>query len=393
MKLEEHQGIPRSFLWLMATMAGVTVANLYYNQPLLESIRTELGTTELMANLITVITQIGYALGLFWVIPMGDLYSRKRMIVANMLVAALMSLVIAFSTRIEWVWGASLLLGASSVVPQMFVPIAGQFSRPENKSRNIGYVLSGLLIGILLSRVFSGLLGQLLGWRIVFIIVSVLMTLCCGIALWVMPEMKHNFKGSYASLMRSVVAIFLSHPCIRLNSVRAAFGFGSILTVWACLSFHLAGPPFHAGADKVGLLGLCGVAGALVASGLGKYVERIGVQRFSLAGAGIQMLSWLIAYLFGNTYWGLFLTVILLDIGVQCLQLSNQSASLQEIPEASNRINTIFMTTFFIGGSLGTFLAGQGWQALGWSGVCLVGFSLAFCSLLISVCGRVLSHR
>ena len=186
-QLKENAGISMGILTAMAVIAGFTVANCYYNQPLLELIRAALHVSEAQANLITVITQIGYALGLFFIIPMGDLYSRRRIIMVNMLVAALMALVIATASHIAVVWGASLIIGACSVVPQIFIPIAGQFSEPANKSRNIGIVLSGLLTGILASRVVSGYVGNWLGWRPMFFIAAVLMVVCMASPSWCFP--------------------------------------------------------------------------------------------------------------------------------------------------------------------------------------------------------------
>ena len=211
------------------------------------------------------------------------------------------------------------------------------------------------------------------------------MILCLLLTLWIMPQMQQNFTGTYMGLMRSVVRIVIDHPTIRVNSIRAAFGFGSMLSFWACLAFHLANEPFNSGSDSVGYLGMCGVAGAMVASGIGKYIPRYGIERFSIIGAVTQMAAWAVAYFFGNTYIGLIVAIILVDIGLQCQQLSNQSACIQEVPEASNRANTIFMTTYFIGGSFGTFLAGQGWIIAGWTGVCVVGVMMALISALISV--------
>ena len=174
-QLKENQGIPRNILLMMAIIAGLTVANCYYNQPLLELIRHDIGITEQSANLITVITQIGYALGLFFLIPLGDMFSRKRLILFNMSIAAVMAIVMAVAQNVWMLWGASLLIGACSVIPQFFIPIAGQFSAPKNKSRNMGFVLSGLLTGILSSRVISGYIGEWLGWREMFIIAAFVM--------------------------------------------------------------------------------------------------------------------------------------------------------------------------------------------------------------------------
>ena len=389
MKLEPNNGIPRHIILLMSAMAGLTVANLYYVQPLLEMIRTDLGTNDSLANMIAVVTQVGYALGLLLIVPTGDLFSRRKIIVVCMTLATLLTFTIGLSSNIYIIWAASLAMGACSIVPQLFIPVAGQFSKPENKSRNMGFVLSGLLIGILAARVVSGMVGEWMGWRMMYYIAGCIMVVCLVLTLWMMPQMQTNFSGSYAGLMRSVGRLFLDHPNIRTNAVRAAFGFGSTLSFWACLAFHLAGEPFHSGSDAVGFLGLCGVSSAAVASGIGKYIPRFGTRRFCFVGSACQIAAWIVAYAFGYSYLGLIISLILVDSGLQCLQLSNQSACIQEVPEASNRVNTIYMTTYFIGGSLGTFCAGQGWHVAGWTGICAIGLLFAAASLAITLIKRV----
>lgn len=387
-QLKENKGIERSLLLTMAVIAGLTVANCYYNQPLLEMIRHDMGVSQHEANLITVVTQIGYALGLCFLIPMGDLYSRRRIIVINMSVAAVMAVFIAFSQRVWIVWGASLLLGACSVIPQFFIPIAGQYSEKKNKGRNMGIVLSGLLTGILASRVVSGYVGEWLGWREMFIIAALIMIVCLILTLKIMPQIDSNYVGTYRGLMKSVFHIVANNARIRLYAIRAAFSFGSMMAIWSCLAFRLVQAPFFSGSEMVGTLGMCGIAGALAASGLGKLVNQWGIRRMSLYGACLQLVAWTTAYLFGDTYMGLIVAIILVDIGLQCLQLSNQSGCIQEMPEASNRANTIFMTTYFIGGSFGTYCAGLAWTHEGWMGVCAVGAVLAAISLSITICSK-----
>ena len=383
-QLKENEGIERSLLITMAVIAGLTVANCYYNQPLLEMIRHDIGVSQHEANLITVVTQIGYALGLCFLIPMGDLYSRRRIIVVNMTVAAVMAVVIAVAHRVWMIWGASLLLGACSVIPQFFIPIAGQYSKKENKSRNMGGVLSGLLTGILASRVVSGYVGEWLGWREMFVIAALVMVLCMVLTLKIMPQIKSNYVGSYRGLMVSVFDMVKSNGRIRVYAVRAAFSFGRMLAIWSCLGFRLAEAPFFSGSEMVGTFGLCGFAGAIAASGVGKLVNQWGIRKMSVYGACLQLVAWATAYLFGDTFMGLVVAIILVDIGLQCLQLSNQSGCIQEVPHASNRANTIFMTTYFIGGSLGTYCAGLAWMREGWMGVCAVGVVLAVISLCIT---------
>lgn len=368
----------------MAILSGITVSNLYYNQPLLEMISRDLEISQVTANLITVVTQVGYALGLLFIIPSGDKFSRRRIITVCMIIAAGMALIIGLSSNIYLIWSVSVILGATSVIPQLFMPVAGQFSKPKDKARNIGYVLSGLLTGILSARVVSGFIGEWLSWRTMYYIASALMVVCCIVSLKIMPNMKRNFMGSYLQLMHSVWTIFRTHPSIRLNSLRGGLAFGSMLSIWSCMAFHVAGKPFYAGSDMVGVLGLCGMAGAIAASGLGKYVPKYGIAKFSAFGAALQILGWIIACLFGYGYIGLVVALITVDIGTQFQQLSNQTGCIAEIPKASNRANTIFMTVYFIGGSFGTFLSGLGWSKMGWNGVCVVGLAFAFVSLALT---------
>lgn len=250
----------------------------------------------------------------------------------------------------------------------------------------MGIVLSGLLTGILASRVVSGYVGEWLGWREMFIIAALIMIVCLILTLKIMPQIDSNYVGTYRGLMKSVFHIVANNARIRLYAIRAAFSFGSMMAIWSCLAFRLAQAPFFSGSEMVGTLGMCGIAGALAASGLGKLVNQWGIRKLSLYGACLQLVAWPTAYLFGDTYMGLIVAIILVDIGLQCLQLSNQSGCIQEMPEASNRANTIFMTTYFIGGSFGTYCAGLAWTHEGWMGVCAVGTVLAAISLCITIC-------
>ena len=382
-RLTPHNGIPRQVLLMMAVMAGFTVANLYYNQPLLDLICRETGITQVEANLITVVTQIGYALGLLFVVPLADMVSVRRIVVVGMTAAAVSAVTIGLAGNVWVLWGPSLTLGVSSIMPQLFIPMAALYSLPENKSRNMGYVASGLITGIVSARAVSGYVGDWLGWRWMFFIVAFLMLVGLLVSLRMMPQVTLTFKGNYRQLMHTVGSIFMSHPRIRLYSLRPAMSFASMMSIWSCMAFHLAGSPFHAGSDAVGMLALCGVAGAIAASGAGKYVSRVGIFRMSIIGGSLQLMAWSSAWLFGDTYTGLIVAIILADIGAQCLQVSNQSGSLQQLPQATNRVNTIFMTTLFIGGSLGTFFSGLGWSMKGWLGVCIVGGFFASATLLL----------
>ncbi len=384
-ELLPNGGIPRSILFVMAVTGGLTVANLYYNQPLLETMRHTLGATELQANLITFITQLGYALGLIFVVPLADKVSRRKIVSLNMSIAVVCCIAIALAHSIWIVWGASIILGCNSVVPQMFIPVASHFSKPENKSRNMGIVLTGLLSGVLGARVLSGYVGEWAGWRTMFGIAAVIMALSLVVILRTLPTMASSFTGSYGKLMKSVVRIYCDYPTIRIYALRGGLSFGSMMAIWSCMAFHLSGAPFHAGSDAVGLLGLCGLAGAMAASGIGKYIPRFGIERFCYAGTILQLTAWAFALCLSETYTGLVIAIILVDVGAQCHQLSNQSGCLAMVPEATNRCNTVFMSHLFAGGSLGTLSAGVAWNYLGWIGVCFVGIAFSLLGLAVSL--------
>lgn len=382
--LKENGGLPASILWTLAIVAGISVANLYYNQPLLNMIRQELGVSEFKTNLIAMITQIGYALGLLFIVPLGDLYQRKKIIITNFAVLIISLLAIALAPNIHIILIASLFTGICSVMPQIFIPIASEFSRPENKGRNVGIVVSGLLTGILASRVVSGFIGELFGWREMYHIAAAMMLICGIIVIRVLPDIKPTFTGKYSELMKSLYSLLKEYPQLRIYSVRAALSFGSFLAMWSCLAFKMGQAPFYASSNIIGMLGLCGIAGALSASLVGKYVKQVGVRRFNFIGCGLILLAWGLLFTGENTYFGIVAGIIIIDIGMQCIQLSNQTSLFELCPSASNRVNTIFMTTYFIGGSMGTFLAGTFWQAFGWHGVIFIGAMLTSCSLLIT---------
>ena len=384
-KLKENGGLPAHILWTLAIVAGASVANLYYNQPLLNLIRQDLGVSEFKTNLIAMITQVGYALGLLFIVPLGDLYQRKHIIIVNFSLLLGSLLLMASSTDIWLVWAASLVTGVCSMIPQIFVPIASQFSRPENKGRNVGIVISGLLTGILASRVVSGVVGDLWGWREMYYMAAVLMLVCALVVWRVLPDIQPTFRGRYTDLMKSLGSLVRDYPALRIYSLRAGLAFGSFLAMWSCLAFKMGQAPFYAGSDVIGFLGLCGIAGALTASFVGQAVKKVGVRRFNYIGDVLLLLAWFFLSVCGDSYVGIVLGVLLIDIGMQCIQLSNQTSIFELCPAASNRVNTIFMTTYFAGGSLGTLLAGSCWELAGWWGVTAAGVSLVTVSLALTV--------
>ena len=384
-KIKPHEGIPSALMWMLSIMAGVSVANLYYCQPLLNMIREELNLTEFQVNLMPVCTQVGYALGLLFIIPMGDMYNRRNTMMHCAMVLTASLIGICLSQNIWILLTASFITGFFSVIPQMFMPFASLYSKPDEKERKVGMILSGLLIGILGSRVLSGFVGHALGWRAMYAIAAFAIMAMARIIRPYFPNVEPTYKGRFLSLLKSIHILALEYPRSLLYSVRSGFAFGSFLGLWGCLAFRMKEAPFFVGSDVVGLLGICGIAGALTASNVGKYVPRYGIDRIHFLGIALIFVAWILLAVFHNTYTGIILSIIIIDIGMQCIQLSNQSATMKLCPEASSRMNTIYMVTYFIGGSLGTFLAGSFWSLYGWMGTVASGIIMLAFSILSTI--------
>lgn len=382
--MKPNEGIASWLVLLLAVMAGISVANLYYCQPLLNLIREDMGLTEFEVNLMPVFTQVGYALGLLFILPLGDMYSRRNTIFACFvcLICTLLSIALTHSVMVLLV--ASLITGFCSVAPQVFMPFVSLYSKPEEKARKAGYILTGLLCGILGSRVISGYVGNMFGWRSIYYVAALCIGISAIIILKVFPSVEPTYRGKFFTLMTSISSLGRKHPRAFVYSVRSAFTFGSMMGMWACLAFRMKEAPFYQGSDVVGMLGLCGIAGALTASNVGRFIPRYGVEAINRFGTFCVLLAWIVMGVFHDCYAGIIAGVIIIDIGMQSVQLSNQTATMQLCPEASSRMNTIYMTSFFIGGSLGTFFAGTLWSQFGWMGTVGSGTTLIVLAILFS---------
>ena len=381
--------LSKSILWLMAIGTGLVVANNYYNQPLLGVIAKELGESESATSKVAMFTQMGYAAGLLLIIPLGDMFRRKKIILIDFFFIILSLVVFALSKSLIVMLAASFCIGLTSVVPQIFVPIAAQLSRPEEKGRNVGIVMSGLLIGILGSRVFSGVVGEYLGWRNVFFIAAGLMIILAVLIAWMLPNMQPTFKGTYGQLMGSVIRYARSIPSLQLASLRGALGFASFSAFWTTLTFRLQEAPYFQGSDVAGSLGLFGIAGALAATLVGQASGKVNKNKLIAIATFLMIVSWGVFGMGDSTYIGIIVGIILLDMGLQAMHVTNQTIVLSSHPEAANRLNTVYMVSYFIGGSIGTFVGGKAWGAYGWNGVVFTGaFFVSLCLVVHLIISR-----
>ncbi|ALW87150.1 MFS transporter permease [Hymenobacter sedentarius] len=376
--------LDNALVWLMAVTCGLVVANIYYNQPLLAAIGRTFRLSDSSASLVATATQIGYTLGMLLVVPLGDKLERKRMMLLMLLGAALCMGLAAWAPSFAVLAGASVLLGIFSAVPQLLVPMAAHLAPEASRGRIVGRVMSGLLIGILLSRTVSGYVGLHLGWRAMFEIGAGLMVLLAALLAWKLPTDQPTFTGSYGSLMKSLLTLTREQAPLRRAALVGASLFAAFSVFWTTLAFYLEGAPFHYGSDVAGFFGLIGAFGALAAPLAGKTADTKGPDYTIALGIVLALVAYAILGFGGLYVAGLVIGVILLDVGVQATHISNQSMIFSLVPEARSRLNTVYMTAYFTGGSLGSILGGLAWVHGGWPGVCFVGGALTAVALLVS---------
>lgn len=376
--------LSNSTLYLLSISAGLVVANLYYNQPLLHDIAVNLKISDAQVSNVALSTQIGYAFGLLLIIPLGDKISNIKILKIDFLVLVLSLLAAAWSQSLILLIISSFLIGFTSTLPQLFVPMAAQLSNDEGRGRAIGIVMSGLLIGILGSRVLSGAIGEYFGWRSVFFGAAGLMTLLFFLLNAKLPVINPNFSESYSKLMKSLWFYLKTEPTLRLATLRGALAFGSLSAFWTTLVFLIENS-FHYGSAVAGGFGLFGIAGALGAAYVGKLNNKVSKHKLLLGGSVLLIISWLIFLMSSNSIIGLIIGVILIDLGVQSLHITNQNIIFSKNAEARNRVNTIYMVGFFIGGALGTVFGAIAWTNFGWIGVSILGLAFSFAILFIQL--------
>lgn len=371
-------------LWIMTIATGLIVANLYYNQPLLDQMARTFNVSRARVGQVSFITQLGYATGMFFLAPLADMVRRKRMMLWIFAFIVLSLLATAHSRSINLLVFSSFILGVASLIPQILVPMAAHLAKPEERGKKIGFIMSGLLIGILLSRTFSGILGEYLGWRAVFYTAAGVMVVTWAMVWIFLPEVEPDYKGTYGSLMASLVELVKSEPKLRVAALRGALCFACFSAFWSTIVFLLQ-ENFHRGSDLAGEFGLAGVVGALAAGLMGWLSDKMNAYKLSGFTILLMLLSFGIFYLSAHSLWGLVVGVIVLDAGVQGTHISNQSIIFALRPAARNRINTIYMVTYFLGGTAGTFIATQLWDKYRWEGVCAEGALLSTLTLVIHI--------
>ena len=377
------QGLSPALILLMSVATGLAVASNYYAQPLLDTIARAFDLSASSAGFIVTAAQLGYAAGLLFLVPLGDMFERRMLIVSMTLLAAGGMLITASSQSLTMMIIGTALTGLFSVVAQILVPLAATLASPEKRGKVVGTIMSGLLLGILLARTVAGLLASLGGWRTVYWVASVLMVVM-ALALWRgLPKVKQENHLNYPQLLASVFSLFTQDKLLRTRALLGCFTFANFSILWTSMAFLLAAPPFNYSEGVIGLFGLAGAAGALGARPAGGLADKGKSHLTTSAGLVLLLLSWAAIWYGHVSVLALIVGILVLDLTVQGVHITNQTVIYRVKPEARNRLTAGYMTSYFIGGAAGSLISASAWQHAGWSGVCAIGAIVATINLLV----------
>lgn len=388
-----HARLSRRLVFVLAIGAATAIANLYWGQPLLAGIAHTLHLSVRQASIMPTMAELGYALGLALFVPLGDILERRRLITALLSACALFLAGIAVAPSPMMLYVSSLLLGISASVVQVVVPLSAAMAAPEERGEVVGIVNCVMFLGILAARILSGFIGGAWGWRAMYWLAALLNAAVALSLTRLLPLSPPAQRLRYGQLMGSLKGLLVELPDLRESALLGALGFASLQCLWGIIAFFVSHPPYHYGPRAAGLLALGGIPGALLVPVVGRIADRRSPILTTGVALSIGLSAYLFLALFGHHLLGLIVGVIILDIGVHSNHVSNQTRVYALKPEARNRIATIYMVSYFFGGSLGTMAGANAWSLLGWMGVCGTGVLLFSLALLIFTRGRVLERR
>lgn len=366
---------------LMSLATGMAVASNYYAQPLLHTIGEQFSLSNAAAGGIVTTAQLSYAAGLMLLVPLGDMYERRGLIVLMTLLSSASLLVSAFAPNITVLMLGTALTGMLSVVAQILVPFAATLALPHERGKAVGAVMSGLLLGILLARTFAGVLADLGSWRTVYWVASLLM-LAMSAVLWrVLPRHQSQAGLSYPRLLGSILRMFVDEPLFRARSILGALLFAAFSMLWTPLTFLLSSPPYSYNTTTIGLFGMAGAAGAFAANRFGRLADRGLANLATRVGLLLLLGSWGLMAFGQASVLALLAGILLQDLAIQGVHVTNTSCIYPLRPEARSRLTAGYMTSYFIGGASGSLVSSWLYSHFGWTGVVAAGAALGVITL------------
>lgn len=368
---------------LFAIACGMSVANIYFAQPLLDELSKEFNMDYSIIGILITVTQIFYALGLLLLVPLGDLLNQRQLIIGQMALSMAALVIVGTASSGAMLFAGLALVGLLAVVTQTIVAFVATVAAPAERGRAVGMVTSGIVIGILLARTISGVLKDLAGWRSVYLVSAALMLLMIYALYKVLPNVERKVKTlSYSQLLKSVLVLFLQERLLRVRAVLAMLIFTAFSILWTPLVLPLSAPPLSLSHSAIGAFGLVGVVGALAAAKAGKLADRGYGQRTTGIALSLLLLSWLPISYTERSLFALVIGIILLDLAVQAVHVTNQSMIFALRPQARSRMVAGYMIFYSIGSAAGSIASTHIYAQYGWHGVCVLGASVSAVALI-----------
>lgn len=369
---------------LLAVSSGLSVANIYFAQPLLDSISSEFDIHHSSVGFVVTATQLFYAAGLVLLVPIGDLVNRRKLIAIQMLLSAGALLAVGAAPSSLVLFAGIGMVGLLAVVAQTMVAAAAALSHPAERGRTVGLVTSGIVIGILLARTVAGIFNDWLGWRSVYLFSSMLTFIAAIVLFLLLPkENVARIKSGYGGMVVSLFRLYRELPVLRIRSLLALLIFMAFSTLWTAMVLPLSSPPLSLSYTAVGAFGLAGAAGAIAAAYAGRLSDRGWSRKVTGFSLGILLIAWLPIGLVYHSIVFLVIGVILLDLAVQAVHVTNQSLIYKARPEAQSRLTAAYMIFYSIGSAVGSISSTQMYAWFGWGGVCWLGGVASGLALLV----------
>jgi predicted MFS family arabinose efflux permease len=372
----------KALLWFMAAACGLCAGANYYSQPLIHSIQQYFSVTEGQAALTVTFAQVSYALGLLFIVPMGDVVNKTKFIPLLMALCAVGLFISALSVNLPMLWVGTIMAGLFSVAAQVLIPLATMTVQPEKTGEVVGFLMSGLLVGILLSTSLAGLFSNLFHWKVIYVVSGILMLILAYALKSRLPYVM-RMKLNYGQVFVSMAQLLKQEKRLVLRALAGGFAFAAVSILYSTIALLLSSA-HHLPDLLIGMVTLVGIFGALSTQYIGKYADQGYTKHLTWIGCGLFILSWIFFY-YGQTFLiSYILGFALIQLALALVHTSNQSIIFRLRPDAKSRINAIYMTAYFTGGACGSALGIFAWNHGGWSMTCLAGISLVFACMLFS---------